>query len=1016
MRNRQHPPTLPYNKSKLKERHSFILYLIPFFVFLFCNSLGLYAQQASKNEANDVLTAIESSQRYIDKLSINDLRVLPVGMQKTIGNIKVIIAVYDITYHSEYASMSVYAKMLIPQGDGTELFFGMEDVKLSYDGGIIGDAKLKLLGDITIPFDSNTKLVLKGSFQPKTEIKEDLTYAVLTCDGISEIGVSGEVQFATSFITKVNNETATNEAVIGAFKTVITDWNDLLVNINLPSFAIVGLDDYIFSCNNVVLDFSDTRNAQGMVFPETYKELYLPTGNETLWRGVYATAISMKLPEQFTRSDKPKERISIDAQHLIFDHNGVSGLFATNYAILPYDKGTASGWNFSVERFRLGMLANRVSEASFGGAIGIPLGEKCKLEYNATIDASNKYHLVVNPANELSFDVFKAKATIEKNSYVSLSLDNKKFKPQAVLHGKMGIQLRDDKSGSETAQFTGIKFQGLKLQTESPYFTIDEFGYEGKSVLANLPLSISNIGLKATDNQAILSFNFGIKLAEVVQANSSLSIVAERTGETNKQTWKYKELTVQDIVVSANIAEVMQLNGRLQLLRNDPIYGNAVGGSLLFALSEGLHGLSIEASAMFGKKDFSYWYVDAKAAFATGIPAGGVTLYGFSGGASYAMSKLPGSTNLQKTTCKYEPSSSMGLGLKAGVLFGIPTKQTLNCEASFEILFNEHGGLNFIGFYGQATMMGNVPSTGSLDKVSQVQTTLLQKEKAYADKYGIDALLKLKESNPSKVANEFTTLPSPIEGIMARVSIEYGFTRHTLDAKFDTYVNVAGGVIKGGLSGYKAGEGVLHISPTKWYVYVGRPDRPISLSIGIGGIRANSQSYFMLGDVIPPMPPPPKKVVELLKIPTTNLASNRNGASLATGKGIAFGSNFGFDTGDLKCLLFYARLDTQIGADVMLTHNNSIKCKGRQGIRGVNGWYGSGQAYTYLYGVFGVEARVFGKSYRLPIVSGSSAVLLQAQLPNPIWLKGDVALQYNVLRGLVRGRGNFELEFGEQCK
>ena len=88
----------------------------------------------------------------------------------------------------------------------------------------------------------------------------------------------------------------------------------------------------------------------------------------------------------------------------------------------------------------------------------------------------------------------------------------------------------------------------------------------------------------------------------------------------------------------------------------------------------------------------------------------------------------------------------------------------------------------------------------------------------------------------------------------------------------------------------------------------------------------------------------------------------------------------------------------------------------RHGIRGVNGWYGSGQAYTYLYGVFGVQAKVFGKTYRLPIVSGSSAVLLQAQLPNPIWLKGDVALQYNVLGGLVKGRGNFELEFGEQCK
>jgi hypothetical protein len=49
------------------------------------------------------------------------------------------------------------------------------------------------------------------------------------------------------------------------------------------------------------------------------------------------------------------------------------------------------------------------------------------------------------------------------------------------------------------------------------------------------------------------------------------------------------------------------------------------------------------------------------------------------------------------------------------------------------------------------------------------------------------------------------------------------------------------------------------------------------------------------------------------------------------------------------------------------------------------------------------------------ILDVGMAAVLQAQLPNPLYMKGAVGGHYSVLGGLVKGNCIFQVEIGEQC-
>lgn len=445
---------LKFNISKYK-RITFLLCILLLSIHV------SYAQTKSNsvqqiNELNDMFARIAASNSYVEDLNYNDAEAinLPLGLKRTIGGMEITIAISRFALQTSSTELGVYAKAVIPQGTKggrTVLFFGAEGIKGTHTGGLAGELKLSLLHDVEIPFNrGNTKIVLKGNGLSKDRgISQSDTYMTIGCDGFHNLAIDAEVHFPTSLIVRAGGQDTTNGStykpatnniikdrnlsnqVIGHFNTVIESWNDLLVSLDLPNFEIKGLKDYVFSLNNVILDFSSKRNAKTISFPEEYQQYYLPD-EQVLWRGIYAENVSVTLPEAFSRA-------SFSAKGLLIDDYGITGLFSAD-SILSLDKGSADGWRFSVDHFGLNLMASELVAAEFTGRLGLPFkGKNTTLGYEGYLQPNNEYTMRIKNEDALDFSIFKAKAHLEKNSSVTLRLVENRFIPEAILHGYMTL-------------------------------------------------------------------------------------------------------------------------------------------------------------------------------------------------------------------------------------------------------------------------------------------------------------------------------------------------------------------------------------------------------------------------------------------------------------------------------------------------------------------------------------------------------------------------------------------------
>src|SRR5690606_21726932 len=262
----------------------------------------------------------------------------------------------------------------------------------------------------------------------------------------------------------------------------------------------------------------------------------------------------------------------------------------------------------------------------------------------------------------------------------------------------------------------------------------------------------------------------------------------------------------------------------------------------------------------------------------------------------------------------------------------------------------------------------------------------------------------------NNTVNDVAEILEPKAAIAAHIHINYDIPNKTLHGNFEVFVNIAG-VVKGIGAGSRAGWAVLHVSPEDWYIHIGSPTDPVGLQI-LGIVK--TQSYFMVGDYIPGSPPPPDNVSEILGGIDLNYMESLN--ALGEGKGIAFGSRFGMDTGNLSFLMFYGRFAAGMGFDMMLKDYGQATCVGSDAPLGINGWYANGQSYGFFQGDIGIKVKLFGKNRKVEILEISAAAILQAKLPNPFWMRGIVGGNFSVMNGLVKGNCKFEIVIGEDCR
>jgi len=849
-------------------------------VFVFIISIttclqSLYAQDfvaENRKRAQEAIASVEANNNFRDDLNHVDMNMLPSGIQKTFGNMEVTIAVNDAEFFKDHTQLSVFAKVKIPDGDRI-FFFGGKNIKFSHGGELIGDARIVLLGDIDIPLeDGNVIFRLKGDYGDQTGQMADMTYVELDCQGFKSMRLTAEVELDPDVFKKVDKDGNIDPKgkVTGMFRTEISSWNDILANISLPSFAIDGLDGFIWNIENAVFDFSDIRNNTSVRFPNAYRENYLIPGYEALWRGVYVKDFSITLPPQFSEGNN--KRVSFTAQDMLIDNNGVSGDFIANLPILSIDDGDANGWSFSVDQFAIRLLASNLEQGSFSGLIGLPISEDSYLGYTGTIAADNQYILEVETLDTLQFSAFGATAQIDLGSYVKMHVVDNKFKPEAMLHGRMGMAVKlEEGSDKAIANIKGIEFRSMHLKTEAPYFAVQYLGYNDAVNLAGFPVSIRDIGIRATEKELALGIGIDVTLDNTFKGGTYLEIIGERE-EGKRHRYRYKKTEIGEITVEAEIAEVMTLKGSLKILSDDPVYGDGYDGELGVSFNENLlGGLDLKMRGMFGyhkgadNDSYRYWFVDGAAQLPVGIMVfPGFSLTGFGGGISNRMRPegVSASTNGQAmgaTSMKYVPDENNSLGIKAAAFFSIAEKAA-NGEACFELSFNRHGGLSYAGFYGNVEFAADFGKLGNIqDMVGGKYADIVKKEKDFlGDNKELKAELeKTKQINPNKAASDLYSDKDKLgkEGMTAAIGIEFNFAQSSFHATFDLYVNAANGMLRGTASGNRAGYGVLHIDPNEWYVHMGTPTNRIGLKMAVGSLASiETGSYFMLGTKIEAAP------------------------------------------------------------------------------------------------------------------------------------------------------------------
>ena len=960
---------------------------------------------------------ISQNNAYVDDFMSAIRNVLPSGFRRVHNNVEITIAVDQTIEHTHYTAVSAFAKAILPQqdvdGTATTLFFGARDVKISHDGSILGDARLVLLEDITIPFNNgNMSLVLLGHYDMQTGHTRSATYMSIGCFGFNELSIHAKVSFPKTLIERATPDARTGSRMVyGGFQATIQDWNDIIAGINLPPFQIVGLDGFVFSLENVVFDFSDSRNDPGFSPSPRYVSSFMIPGAETLWRGVFAQRLVVTLPEAF--NDINGRPVSFTADNMLIDENGVTGLFSA-YNILSFDRGDASGWNFSVNTFRLELEANRFIQAGFDGYIGLPFySGNTRLAYRARILQNNEYVMEILPVDSLDFSIFNATATLLPNSLVRMHLVDNRFRPEAILHGHMRIA-SDDQTPVDIPQ---LEFRNLHLKTRAPYISIGSLGYSGTVTLGasgGFGLSLDNIELRSVGSGRVeLASDVAVTLIQGMFAGETRIAFAASLQETDgRRQWRYDGMTMSAIGINASIASAITLNGTVGWQNDCPVYGEGFNGELGVTVNP-LGGLRVNMRGHFGAvRGFRYWFVDGYTASAVNIPImPPLNITGFSGAVSQRMSGMGAAQGGGAfASARYVPDETMGLGLRASVLLDFGTVG--NGEASFSMAFNYRGGLCFVGFHGFARFAAQ-PLPGAIGTIRDRYNSILERGRTMEG--GVAALDRLKRFRSTEAAEFLMPMPAGEMGILGSIGIQYDFTNSTFHAKTELFINTPGNFFSGTGPRGRAGWGEFYLSPNEWFMHLGTPSDRLGVRFGLRGLSVQAGAYLMAGSRIPAMPPPPRQVADILGRDLSSLTIGRDISALSTGRGFAFGSDLSVSTGDMTFLILYANFMAGLGFDIMMKDFGHLICAqtGRQ--MGINGWYAMGQAYAFLQGELGVAVNLRFIRTRIPIIRGGAATLMQAGLPNPAFFRGYLGVNFRVLGGLVRGNMRFKMSIGDEC-
>ncbi len=177
-------------------------------------------------KAQAVIQEVREFKKFVGYLNGESLLSLPVGIHKEIGGLDYDIAIASIKLKPQYAELEVFMTFEMPQ-NGKVLTFRGKGIKFTKEGGIVGDATLELVADYAINLQGDkSQIILKSG-----------TAVSFDCSGFLSMALNADIKFARSLIVPENEaEDTLSGNVMASFQSTLQNWNDLVVEINMPPF------------------------------------------------------------------------------------------------------------------------------------------------------------------------------------------------------------------------------------------------------------------------------------------------------------------------------------------------------------------------------------------------------------------------------------------------------------------------------------------------------------------------------------------------------------------------------------------------------------------------------------------------------------------------------------------------------------------------------------------------------------------------------------------------------------
>ena len=970
------------------------------------NKTELTPEQEKKIDAAfTAMEAVRKTGNYIQsltKLLTDGTITFPVGIVSPEGGYELIVHKIKKIGNSNREIMYATCAFTFKESNQRIAFEGQ--IEINGENGFDTSGKLTLIAPVKRNLGKQSAIIIREG-----------TSAAFGCGGIENFDARLTWVVTSDKITPVNAQGVKQSGGLGVnFDAHFEDFDNYVVSVGIDKrFVIKGLDDIVFRIQGATIDQSDAENSAMTQFPTNYFSS-ADLATQALWQGVSISEASVSLPSFFKQKNS-NERVVVGLQQVLFDENGFSGnVFAQN--IIPSSEINPESWDMSLTGFQLNMFKNTVAGFGLSGDVNIPpFGKHSLLPYTASYNSLlEQCEFRVNMAGEYDFPALRSTLTLSELTTIQLQFRDHQLYPSINATGKLTVNApMNEKDSTQVFSVPDIDFENLVISREAPYFQVGRIGVTGSlrsPRVAGFEVSIDDIsgfkdgsgeGLRFTGNIGFV--NSGIAISG--QAGIKLFGDYER--------WKFNKVAVDKVNVNYR-SNAFSLQGGVWFKNGDAVYGNGFRGDLQMSI---IDKFTFDAVGIFGKKD-DYRYFLADVFFemtpTNGIPIPPVlSFYGFGGGLYQKMQQSGKSSVAGAATgsaenydfgkslsgINYVPDPTVGLGLMASAKFALKTSENaFNAKVGFEMQFNSSGGLNFLQLRGDGAFMDLPEKWGNLaDNVG-----------SYTDKMSGKKL----PQKGTKAELENKVPENKSSGILsASMLFEYDNINKCFNADMSTYLN-AYGIIKGIGANDRFGWANAYISPDSWHMYLGTPYN----RCGINVLNlAKLDGYFMLGDGIPALPPPPNNVLQFLSESKIAQLNKRNEQQLGAGKGIALGASLqtGFDA---SFLLFYAKMGLGLGTEFMLTNLNGATCAGISGTPGLNGWYAQGQAWAYVEAAVGLQAKLLGKTRRFPILDIGTGTLLEAKGPNPFYFAGTVGGRYAVLGGLIKGTCNFEFEIGENCK